>query len=201
MRRGTLRAVVIRPRLIVDAAAAAIDSALDGYGITRVMSYQVAADVAANRLVLTLQAYEPPPIPVHLVMQADRPITAEPRAFIDFAASSLRGGLDLVDRSTNPWLVPRTSHPDRSMATDRSMDPRLRGFFNWLVQAFADVQDTSWVRTPNVFSDGRGRRNRLMLLIRRKAFRQKRRRSATTSARLLPITRHLGRNPKHRKPY
>ena len=81
-----LRAIIINPRLIVNAAAAAIDSALDGYGITRVMSYQLAADVAADRLVLLLQAYEPPPIPVHFVMQADRSITAKLPAFIDFAA-------------------------------------------------------------------------------------------------------------------
>ena len=109
-RRRTLRAVVIRPRLIVNAAAAAIDSALDGHGITRVMSYQVAADVAEGRLMLLLQAYEPPPIPVHFVMQADRSITAKLRAFIDFAAPLLRSeltrsasliGLELVDHSTN----------------------------------------------------------------------------------------------------
>ena len=109
-RRRTLRAVVIRPRLIVNAAAAAIDSALDGYGITRVMSYQVAADVAAGRLMLLLPTYEPPPIPVHFVMQADRSITAKLRAFIDFAAPLLRSeltrsasliGSDLVVHSTN----------------------------------------------------------------------------------------------------
>lgn len=101
-RRRTLRAAAIRPRLIVNAAAAAIDSALDGYGITRVLSYQVAADVAAGRLVLLLQAYEPPSIPVHFVTQADRSMTAKLRAFIDFAAPLLRADLtratDLIDR-------------------------------------------------------------------------------------------------------
>lgn len=104
-RRRTLRAVVVRPRLIVNAAAAAIDSALDGYGITRVMSYQVAADVAAGRLVLLLAAYEPPPIPVHFVMQADRSMAAKLRAFIDFAAPLLRSELtrssSLIDLDTD----------------------------------------------------------------------------------------------------
>ena len=109
--RRTLRAAVIRPRLVVNAAAAAIDSALDGHGITRVMSYQVAADVAAGRLVLLLDAYEPPPVPVHFVMQADRPIAAKLRAFIDFAAPLLRSelarsaqliGLEPASRSTGP---------------------------------------------------------------------------------------------------
>lgn len=90
MRSRALRAVTIRPRLIVNAAAAAIDSALDGHGITRVMSYQVAADVAEGRLLLLLEAYEPPPLPVHFVMQADRAMTAKLRSFIRFAAPLLR---------------------------------------------------------------------------------------------------------------
>lgn len=92
-RRNALRPVVIRPRLIVNAAAAAIDFALDGHGITRVMSYQVAAEVAAGRLVLLLEQYEPPPLPVNFVMQADRSMTAKLRAFINFAAPVLRSDL------------------------------------------------------------------------------------------------------------
>jgi DNA-binding transcriptional LysR family regulator len=91
-RRG-LQTAAIRPRLIVNAAAAAIDSALEGRGITRVMSYQIAGDVAAGRLVLLLGTYEPPPIPVHFVLQASRSVTAKLRKFIDFAAPSLRADL------------------------------------------------------------------------------------------------------------
>lgn len=97
-RRRALQMAVIHPRLIVNAAAAAIDSVLDGHGITRVMSYQVAADVVAGRLVLLLTAYEPPPIPVHFVMQADRSMTAKLRAFIDFAAPLLRTDLTQISQ-------------------------------------------------------------------------------------------------------
>jgi DNA-binding transcriptional LysR family regulator len=110
-RRQRLQAVSIHPRLIVNAAAAAIDSALDGHGITRVMSYQVAADVAAGRLKLILVPYEPPPIPVHFVMQSSRSVTAKLRSFIDFAAPSLRVGLthtaDLIgaDAQIGPGLM------------------------------------------------------------------------------------------------
>ena len=91
-RRGT-QTIAIQPRLIVNAAAAAIDSALEGHGITRVMSYQVANDVAAGRLALLLVPYEPPPIPVHFVLQASRSVTAKLRKFIDFAAPKLRADL------------------------------------------------------------------------------------------------------------
>jgi DNA-binding transcriptional LysR family regulator len=92
-RRRGLQTVAIRPRLVVNAAAAAIDSALEGRGVTRVMSYQVAADVAAGRLALVLTRYEPPPIPVHFVMQPSRAVTAKLRTFIDFAAPLLRADL------------------------------------------------------------------------------------------------------------
>jgi DNA-binding transcriptional LysR family regulator len=92
-RRRGLQAISIHPRLIVNAAAAAIDSALEGNGITRVMSYQVAEDVAAGRLVLVLESYEPPSIPVHFVMQASRTLMAKQRVFIDFAAPALRAEL------------------------------------------------------------------------------------------------------------
>ena len=97
-RRRALQMAVIHPRLTVNAAAAAIDSVLDGHGITRVMSYQVALEVVAGRLVLLLTAYEPPPIPVHFVMQADRSMTAKLRAFIDFAAPLLRTDLMQVSQ-------------------------------------------------------------------------------------------------------
>ncbi len=85
-----MQSVAIRPRLIVNAAAAAIDSALEGRGIIRVMSYQVASDVAAGRLVLLLTDYEAPPIPVHFVRQLSRQVSAKLRTFIDFATPLLR---------------------------------------------------------------------------------------------------------------
>jgi DNA-binding transcriptional LysR family regulator len=92
-RQRGLQATAISPRLVVNAAAAAIDSALEGHGITRVMSYQVAADVAAGRLRLLLEAYAPPGIPVHFVMQSSRTVTAKERAFVAFAAEPLRADL------------------------------------------------------------------------------------------------------------
>ena len=94
-RRRTLRPATIHPRLIVNAAAAAIDSSLDGNGITRVMSYQIAEHVAAGTLVLLLVPYEPPPIPVHFVMQSDRSLSARLRMFVDFAAPVIRRNLTM----------------------------------------------------------------------------------------------------------
>jgi hypothetical protein len=64
--------ISIRPRLVVNSAAAAVDSAVAGHGITRVMSYQAAAAVAAGKLIVLLVKYEPPRFPVHLVLPSAR---------------------------------------------------------------------------------------------------------------------------------
>lgn len=88
-----LKPISIRPRLVVNSAAAAVDSALAGHGITRVMSYQVAAQVAAGKLTVLLAKHEPPPFPVHLVLPSARSRTAKQRAFVSFAAPLLRRAL------------------------------------------------------------------------------------------------------------
>ena len=52
--------VKVQPRLTVTNNAAAIEAALMGFGITRLMSYQVAAHLAAGKLVRLFPEYEPP---------------------------------------------------------------------------------------------------------------------------------------------
>ena len=61
------QSVAVAPRLIVNTAQAAIDAALDGLGITRVLSYQVARLVDDGKLRILLATHEPPPLPIQLV--------------------------------------------------------------------------------------------------------------------------------------
>jgi DNA-binding transcriptional LysR family regulator len=82
-------------RLTVNAADVAIAAAVAGKGVTRVLSYQVAPELAAGRLVVLLEAYEPPPIPVHVVHLAGRRPDAKLRAFTDFAVARLRANAAL----------------------------------------------------------------------------------------------------------
>jgi len=84
------RAVRVRPRLTVNTIEGAIGSALDGHGVTRVYSYQVEREVRDGRLVLLLEAFEPPKLPVHLIVPEGRLAIAKVRAFVDFAALRLR---------------------------------------------------------------------------------------------------------------
>jgi DNA-binding transcriptional LysR family regulator len=87
------RTVAVRPRLAVNTAEAAIDAATAGLGITRVLSYQVAAACRDGRLVTILDEVAPPPVPVSLVHGGQGPMPQKLRAFLDFAAPRLRAAL------------------------------------------------------------------------------------------------------------
>lgn len=85
--------VAVHSRLIVNTAEAAIDAAIAGLGITRVLSYQVAAPVRAGALGLVLEEFEPAPWPVSLVYAGQPLLPLKLRAFLDFAAPRLKADL------------------------------------------------------------------------------------------------------------
>lgn len=88
--------VRVRSRLVVSTAEAAIEAALAGLGVTRVLSYQLEPAEAAGRLVRILRQFQPPALPVHLV-HPDQPLTSHKlRAFVDFAVPRLRKRLGQV---------------------------------------------------------------------------------------------------------
>lgn len=88
--RSGRASVTLRPRLVVNDAAAAISAAEAGLGITRVLSYQVAEQVAKRRLRILLPDFEPNPMPVSLLFEAQRSAAANVRAFVDEASARLR---------------------------------------------------------------------------------------------------------------
>lgn len=88
----------IHPRLIVNTAEAAIDSAMAGFGITRVLSYQVADALAEGSLVRLLRGYETEPAPVHLLYPQGRYPAPKLRAFLDLVAPPLRQVCERIDR-------------------------------------------------------------------------------------------------------
>ena len=83
-------AVPVHSRLIVNTAEAAVDAAIAGAGITRVLSYQTEAARRAGLLKIILRDYEPAPVPVSLVYSGPKRLPLKLRAFIDFAAPRLR---------------------------------------------------------------------------------------------------------------
>ena len=85
--------VPIRSRLVVNTAEAAIDAAIAGVGITRVLSYQIANAMQAGALAVVLEEFEPVPAPVSLVYAGQRRLPLKLRAFLDFAAPRLKARL------------------------------------------------------------------------------------------------------------
>ena len=85
--------VAVHSRLVVNTAEAAIDAAIAGVGITRVLSYQVADALRAGTLAVALQDFEPEPWPVSFVHASGRLLPLKVRAFLDFATPRLRATL------------------------------------------------------------------------------------------------------------
>lgn len=88
--------VQVRSRLVVTTAEAAVDAALAGVGLTRVLSYQAEQAVRTGALAVVLEAFEPPPSPVQLVHRGGRILPLKLRAFLDFATPRLRRALAKV---------------------------------------------------------------------------------------------------------
>lgn len=89
-RRGGREQVVhLVPRLMVNEVDSMLMAVRAGRGIGRPLSYQVADDLAAHSLVRLLPEFEPPPLPVQLVVPSARHLALKTRAFLDHAARSL----------------------------------------------------------------------------------------------------------------
>jgi DNA-binding transcriptional LysR family regulator len=84
------RIVQFTPRLVVNTVRAAVASAIEGRGVTRPLSYQVAEHVRDGRLQILLRSAEPAPLPVHVVTPQGRLSVPKVRAFVDFVVPRLR---------------------------------------------------------------------------------------------------------------
>jgi DNA-binding transcriptional LysR family regulator len=85
--------VAITPRLSITTTEAAVEAAIRGAGVTRLLYYQVAEAVAAGVLKIVLEDFEPEPAPIHLVHLARGQMPLKMRHFLDFAAPRLRASV------------------------------------------------------------------------------------------------------------
>ena len=83
---GREQFVRLTPRFTVTEVDAMLAAARAGVGIVRAFSYQVSDDFSSGALVRLLPEFEPPPVPVHLVIPSARHMPRSVRAFIDHAA-------------------------------------------------------------------------------------------------------------------
>ena len=84
-----------QPRMRTTTNDSAIAAAVAGLGITRLLSYQVAAHVRSGALQVVLENFEGAPLPVHVVHHEGRRATRKVRAFIDLAVVTLRADQSL----------------------------------------------------------------------------------------------------------
>lgn len=82
--------VRLKPRLTITSIDSAIRAAVDGLGICRLLSYQMAEELADGRLRIILPEYEEEPWPVHILHRESKYGSSKVRKFIDLLAQQLR---------------------------------------------------------------------------------------------------------------
>ena len=83
----------IRSRLTVSTSEAAVEAAIAGSGIARVMSYKMEAARRLGALILLLEDFEKDPLPVHILYTERKPMPLKPRVFLDWLAPRLKARL------------------------------------------------------------------------------------------------------------
>jgi DNA-binding transcriptional LysR family regulator len=102
--------VNLSSRLMTNTADVAIAAACDGRGLTRVLSYQIADEVAARDLEIVVDEFTRP-VPVHVVHRETGHVSASVRSAVDHLVTGLRG-LDVL----------RPAHTPSSTANKRRME-------------------------------------------------------------------------------
>lgn len=85
--------IPVHSRLVVNTASAAIDAAIAGAGVTRVLSYQVADAIRAGTLAIVLDKFESALWPISFVYSGQGLLPLKLRAFLDFATPRLKARL------------------------------------------------------------------------------------------------------------
>ncbi len=87
---GKTQRFKVTSQLNLNIADVAIDAAVAGRGITRVLSYMIAPHLTSGALKLVLDTYAPPPVPVHVVHKEAGLTSARVRAVVDHLVPRLR---------------------------------------------------------------------------------------------------------------
>jgi DNA-binding transcriptional LysR family regulator len=87
---GEPRSVRLQARMITTTNDSAVAAAVRGFGLTRLLSYQVAEHLRTGKLKTVLTEFEPAALPVHVVHREGRQAPQRVRAFLDLAIERLR---------------------------------------------------------------------------------------------------------------
>ncbi|MCA1323378.1 LysR substrate-binding domain-containing protein [Herbaspirillum sp. alder98] len=98
MRDARSMSLKVTPRLVVTSMDAAIEAARSGFGIARVLSYQIAPWVATGELQVVLDPFETAALPIHVIHREGRQSAAKVRSFVDMVVQALRADAALGHR-------------------------------------------------------------------------------------------------------
>jgi DNA-binding transcriptional LysR family regulator len=87
---GKQRTVRVQPRIVVNTNDGPLEAARQGYGLTRLLSYQVALQLATGELQTVLGDHEGADLPVHVIHREGRYGSAKVRSFVDLVVERLR---------------------------------------------------------------------------------------------------------------
>jgi DNA-binding transcriptional LysR family regulator len=90
-------AAPIQSRLTVNDSEAAIEAAIAGAGIARVMSYKMEIARRSGTLVVMLENFELEPLPIHIVYAGRKPMPLKLRAFLNWVTPRLKARLTPQD--------------------------------------------------------------------------------------------------------
>ncbi|MGB1476484.1 MAG: LysR family transcriptional regulator [Marinobacter salsuginis] len=93
--------VRVSPRLQFNQNDSAISAVKSGYGITRLMSYQVGEEFQTGSLVRILQEHEAEPIPINIVYLEGLRASGKIRSFVDLAKEKLQNN-PLINHQMKP---------------------------------------------------------------------------------------------------
>jgi DNA-binding transcriptional LysR family regulator len=95
MVNGEQRIIKLQSRLNTTTNDSAIVAALNSFGLTRLLSYQVAEFLRDGQLKTVLSEHELAPLPIHVVHREGKHASRKARTFIDLAVERLRGDTSL----------------------------------------------------------------------------------------------------------
>ncbi len=87
----------IAPRLTCNQIRSASLACVQGLGITRLMHYQIADELADGRLVRLLKDYEPEDLPIQLVYPHSLQLSPRVRAFVEWACPRLERVMPVLE--------------------------------------------------------------------------------------------------------
>jgi DNA-binding transcriptional LysR family regulator len=83
-------AVKVQPRIQVNTNESALEAARQGFGLTRLLSYQVAPQLASGELKTVLENCEGAALPIHVIHREGRHGATKVRNFVDLIVERLR---------------------------------------------------------------------------------------------------------------